>query len=157
MSGLSDQLEAKVQEIENLVSGMSEEDAAKPPAQGEWCAKEVLSHLSGPEAESFFAGVKRFLEEDTPAIDLTPGENYFEDKRKGAPVKQLLGDVSSQYREMARWVGGLSDEQLARKAHMPAFKETSLGEYPTLQLWMGAIINFHLNAHVQQLQALAAK
>lgn len=149
------QLEAKVREIEQVVSGMSDDKASQAPAPGEWCVKEVLTHLSGSEAQSFYAGLQRFVNEETPRLDLTPGETYLTPTRENAPVDELLASVLTQYGDIGKWIGKLSDADLLRKAHMPAFKETPLSEYPTLQLWIGAIINFHLTAHVQQLQTLA--
>jgi hypothetical protein len=154
-ASLKGQLDEKIREIEQAVSGISDEKASAAPA-GEWCVKEVLSHLSGPETESFYDGVKRFLDEDTPEINLAPGDSYFGATRSNARADQLLADVMRQYRQVAEFVAGLSDDQLARKAQMPAFKETPLGEYPSLGLWVGAIINFHLAGHVQQLQQLCA-
>jgi hypothetical protein len=152
-ASLKDQLDARIREIEQAVSGTPEEKASQAP-EGEWCAKEVLTHLAGSEAESFFDGVRLFVEEDTPQLGTTPGDPYFTGNRPNASVDELLAAVTRQYRELATWVGGLTEEQLSRKAHAPAFKETPLTEYPTLQLWLGAIINYHLPAHIQQLQVL---
>lgn len=95
----------------------------------------------------------RMVNEDTPALNLTPGDSYFE-QRQAKPVSELLGMIESQYAEMGKFLTGLSEEQLNRKAHIPFLKETPLTEYPTLTQWTGAIINFHLAEHVSQLQNL---
>lgn len=150
---LKQQLDQKVQEIEQAVSGLSEEQASKPPAQGEWSAKEVLSHLGGSDSTEFVARLKRILDEDTPRIDVTPGVSYYE-QRKGASTSQLLSEVESAYGEAGKFLGGLSEEQLNRKAQVPLLKETPIGEYPTLGQLAGALINFHLNDHVNQLRNL---
>ena len=151
---LQEQLENKVREIETAVTGISDERASQARAQGEWCIKEILSHLTGSEQRTFYDGVKLFLAEDSPEIDTVPGDAYFGASRRDLSVDELLEGVTRQYRDLGAWVGNLSAEQLSRKAHMPAFKETPLGEYPTLGLWVGAIINFHLTDHVQQLKTL---
>lgn len=153
-ASLKEQLDKRIQEIEAAVAAIDDSRASDAPAEGEWCVKEVLSHLAGSEAESFTDGAKRFLEEDEPQLDVTPGETYFGDQRQDAGVGQLVNGLTTQYRELSRWVGGLTDEQLERKARIPGLKETPLGENPTLGVFLGGIINFHLTAHVQQLQNL---
>ena len=154
-ASLKDQMSQKVRELHEAVSGLSEEKASQRPAEGEWCAKEVLSHLTGEEMDTFYADLKRFLEEDTPALDVIPGQAHFDDERKSWSTQALLGAVEKQYNEIGTFLAGLSDEQLNRKGHVPLLKETPIGEYPTLGQWAGALINFHLNDHVQQLQSLA--
>ena len=147
---LKQQLDQKVQEIKQAVSGLSEEQAARPPAQGEWSAKEVLSHLCGQDDALSMYEFKRFLSEDTPPLGITPGQ--YSDIRKDAPIPELLSKVESDYSAIGNFFAGLNEEQLNRKAHIPFLKETPLGEYPTLGQWAIGVINFHLNDHVQQLK-----
>jgi len=151
---LQQQLDQKVEEIKQAVSGLSEEQASKPPAQGEWSAREVLSHLSGTDSTEFVARLKRILDEDTPRIDVTPGVSYYE-KRKDASTSQLLLQVESAYGEAGQFLGGLSEEQLSRKANVPMLKETPFGENVTLGQLAGLLINFHLSDHVNQLRNLS--
>jgi hypothetical protein len=151
---LSAQLAAKVSEVKDAVSGMSEEQAAKAKADGEWSAKQVLSHLCGDSDALSMYEFQRFLDEDTPALGLTPGGNG--DVRKDAPVSELVAKIDSDYAVIGTFFAGLNDEQLARKAHIAFLKETPLGEYPTLGQWAGAVINFHLADHVNQLRTLSA-
>ena len=152
-TSLRDQLDAKVKEISNLVSNVSDDQAARAPAQGEWCVKEVLSHLAGDDGRESLRRLQRFVQEDTPSVDLTPGLTHG-DQHQGKSAQQLLAEVEGQYSEIARFVGGLSDGQLSRKAHIPMLKESPLGEYPTLGQWTGFLINYHLAGHIAQLQKL---
>ena len=151
---LQQQLDQKVQEIKQAVSGIDEQKATKQPAEGEWSAKEVLSHLCGADDALSMYEFKRFLDEDTPPLGIAPG-NYG-DVRKDAPISELVSKIDSDYAAIGGFFAGLDDEQLARKAHIPFLKETPLGEYPTLGQWAGAVINFHLADHVNQLRALQA-
>jgi hypothetical protein len=149
---LSQQLSAKVQEVKDAVSGMTEDQAAKPKAEGEWSAKQVLSHLCGDDDALSMYEFQRFLDEETPPLGIEPGR--YGDVRKDASVSELVSKIDSDYTEIGKFFAGLNDEQLARKAHVPFLKETPLGEYPTLGQWAGAIINFHLADHINQIRAL---
>jgi len=145
-------MRGKIQEIEEAVAGISEEAAARRPAEGEWCVKEVLSHLCGDEGESFAAGLRRFVEEETPLIGVVAGLPYYTPKRQGMTAGELLSAVRGQYQEMAGFLAGLTEEQLARKGRVPLLKDTPLGDEPTLGQWAGAIIDFHLTDHVNQIR-----
>ena len=153
-ASLKDQIQQKLGEIKEIAGGLDEAKASRAPAAGEWCAKEVLSHLCGEETKGFWYNMQRFVREDTPEYDVQRGISHFE-PRKDMPVSQLLAKVDSEYSGIGDWLAGLSDEQLARKAHVPLLKETPFGEYPTLAQWATAMINYHLNDHINQLRALA--
>ena len=152
-NALSEQMAQKVGEIKQVVAGLSDEKASKPPAEGEWSVKQVLSHLCGDDDALSMYEFKRFLAEDNPDLGLVPG-NYG-DAHKNAPLPELVSKIESDYAAVGQFLSGLSDEQLGRKAHIPFLKETPLGEYPTLGQWAGAVINFHLADHVSQLRTLA--
>ena len=150
---LQDQVTEKVNEIKGLVSELSDDEAANNPVEGEWCVKEVLSHLIGAELGSAKAGLKRFLDEDTPQIDVNPGISYFE-VRNSLSTAELLSTFEAEYGKLGEFLGGLSEEQLNRKANVPLMKESPIGEYPTLSQWAGALLNFHVNEHVGQIRNL---
>jgi DinB superfamily len=153
---LQQQLDQKVQEIKQAVSGIDDEKASQKKGADEWSVKEVLSHLSGDGSSDAVSLLDRVIKEDTPEIDIHPGQSYYEG-RESIPVKELTSRVESTYTEMGSFLAGLSEEQLNRKAQVPLLKETPIGEYPTLGQLAGALINFHLNDHVQQLRNLAGK
>lgn len=152
--GLRQQLDQKILEISAAVVGIDEQKALERPAEGEWCAKEVLSHLSGQENANVMHRLKRILEEDTPNLDITPGVSAYDAQREQASVSQLLSTVETQYTELGKLLYSLTEEQLARKAHVPALKGSPLGEYPTLGQWAGFVVNFHIAGHVNQLRNL---
>jgi len=55
---------------------------------------------------------------------------------------------------MADVVEGLSEKQLSRKAHIPLLKETPIGEYPTLAMWVQAIGEYHLGSHIDHMKEI---
>lgn len=156
-TSLRDSLGQKMRELEEAVADVSEEVAARRPGDAEWCVKEVLSHLCGDEGQGFSVNFSRFIEEDTPLIGIVTGLPYYTPKRQAMTSDKLLSTVREQYGEIAQLLGGLSDEQLARKGRVPFLKETPLGEYPTLAQFAGAIISFHLTDHINQIRTAAQR
>ncbi len=153
-TSLSEAMGQKVRELEEVIAGFSEEAAARRPGDGQWCAKEVLSHLCGDEGESFVAGLRRFVSEDTPLIGVVAGLPYYTPQRQKMSLAEHLTAVRRQYGETVLFLGGLTDEELARKARIPLLKATPIGEMATLSQWAGAIINFHLTDHINHLRAI---
>jgi hypothetical protein len=79
---LQQQLDQKVQEIKQAVSGLSEEEASKKRGEEEWSVKEVLSHLSGDGSTDAASLLDRVVKEDTPQIDIHPGMSYYEGRER---------------------------------------------------------------------------
>lgn len=151
-TSLRHSLAEKVHELEQALAGVPEEAAGRRPAEGEWCCKEVLSHLMGDEGEDLVAGLRRFIDEDTPLIGIVTGLPYYTPGRQKMAVGEMLSAVRGRYDEVASFLGGLTDEQVARKARVPLFKETPIGEYATLAQFAGAL-NFHLTDHINQIRS----
>ncbi len=150
---LQQQLDQKIEEIRQTVSGISDETASRRPAEGEWCVKEVLSHLSGGDGDDF-ALLKQVIREDTPVVEFEIGASHYEG-RQNMSVAELTSKVTSAYNEMGHFLSGLSEEQLNRQARAPQLKETPMTEYPTLGQLAAAVINFHLNDHINHLRNLS--
>src|SRR3972149_5511815 len=136
-TSLRDALDQKMRELGETLEGMTEEDAARRPADGEWSCKEMLSHLMGDEGESFVTGLRRFVNEDTPLIGVVAGLPYYTPTRQAMSLSELRAGVWRQYQEVADFIGSLNDEQLGRKGRGPLLQETPTGEQPTLAQWAG--------------------
>ena len=155
-SALQDALKTKMDELEARLQGISDADASRKPSADEWSVKELLSHLSG-ENDDFLRWVRQIAETDTPQLDVVPGQTHFSPQRASKPAGELLADVRRQYDQMGELVAGMSEEQLSRKAHVPLFKQTPMGEYPTLAQWTQGIIDYHLADHVRSLPSMREK
>ncbi len=145
--------EQRAKEIEEITTGITEEQANRRPAEGEWCARDVLTHLLGSETRSFEDGVRLFLEKDS-ALDLTPGDPYPSEARKKMTAQELAAGVVKQCRQIGQFVGALTPEQLQETAHVAFLKDYGVNEYPTLEMWAGMMANMHLPQHVGQLREL---
>src|SRR3972149_10997735 len=127
-TSLRDALDQKMRELGETLEGMTEEDAARRPADGEWSCKEMLSHLMGDEGESFVTGLRRFVNEDTPLIGVVAGPPYYTPARQAMSLSELRAGGWRQHQEGGGFIGSLSNEQPAHKGRVPLLKETPIGE-----------------------------
>lgn len=129
-----------------------DEAAASRSSGGRWSPKEILSHLIGPGKDAHVMVMRRFLEEDTPTLDLIPENTHFSPERAGTPFAQLSREAQEEYGRIADFAASLSQEQLSRKARIPMLKESPLGEYPTLGQLISGLGGFHVQFHIEHLR-----
>ena len=97
---------------------------------------------------------KAFVEQDTPTLDLQGGNAHFTADRAGMSLSELLAEFEKRYADLADFIAGLSPEQLERKAHIPALKESPMGEYPSLGVFVGALAEYHLKFHIDHVKEI---
>lgn len=148
-------LARNVAEFKATCQGIDEARASQAP-EGRWTPKEIVSHLCGPDDIGFLGGIKRFVDEDIPRIDLIPDQTFMNDRRAGLSFDALLAEMEAEYSHIAGYVSTLSDEQLARKAHIPRLKGSTLGEYPSLALWVQAMADYHIAFHSDHMKEILA-
>lgn len=138
-------------DLATACQGVDEAVASRSP-EGRWSPKEILSHLIGPDTDAHVTVMRRFLEEDTPTLDLIPENTHFSPERAAAPFAQLSREAQEEYGRIADFVASLSQEQLSRKARIPMLKDSPLGEYPTLGQLTFGLGGFHVQFHIKHMQ-----
>lgn len=148
-------LREKVAAFRAACQGVDECKAVCTP-EGRWTPKEIVSHLCGPEGIGFLGGIRRFVDEETPRIDLIPEQTFMTARREGLPFSALLEEMEAEYARIAAYVATLSEDQLGRRAHIPLLKGSAVGEYPTLSLWVQAMGDYHIAFHIDHLKEVLA-
>ncbi|WP_243438588.1 DinB family protein [Fundidesulfovibrio soli] len=144
-----------MKQLAQACEGLDEATASRAPV-GRWSPKQILSHLSGPEGMGMLPLLRAFLEADTPRIDLETENPFFTDKRESMPFTELLEGVRREYEAVAAFTSTLTPDQLARTAHIPAFKDTPLGERPSLEQMIFGLTDFHVRFHTDHLREVVA-
>lgn len=150
---IAESIRKNVKAMERLCSRVDETTASKRPAD-RWSPKEIISHLCGREGIGMLPAVRSFIEQDTPKLDLHPEDPFFTGSRARMTFSGLLDTFGREYRQIADFVADLSAEQLQRKAHVPAFKDAPMGEYPTLTDFLGLLAERHLEFHITHMKEI---
>lgn len=150
---LAQNIRQKVDEFKQVCQNIDEGQAGRAPA-GRWSPKQVVSHLCGMEGTGLMPMVRAVLEKDTPLLDIEAENPFFTGERASMTLAELLSKFEGEYGRIAEVVEGLTPEQLKRKAHVPIFKETPLGEYPTLVGLIGGLAEYHVGFHTKHLKEI---
>ncbi len=144
---------AKTAEFRHACEGLDEEGSSRAP-EGRWSPRQIISHLCGPEGAGHLQGLRAFLDQDTPLLDIKAENPYWSEGRRSMTLSALLGEFDREYSGIAAFVEGLSEVQLSRKARIPMLKESPLGEYPTLAEWVLGLCSFHIDFHVNHMREI---
>jgi hypothetical protein len=152
---LAQEIGQKVAALKQACQGVDENLASRAPAD-RWSPKQILSHLCGPENVGHLPILRAFIDSDTPVIDLDTENPFFTETRAAMSFSELVAECEMNYRRVANFATELTEEQLARKAHIPKLKDSPLGEYPTLDGMISGLGEYHIQFHIDHLREILA-
>jgi hypothetical protein len=152
---LAQEIRQKVAALKQVCQGVDENLASRAPT-GRWSPKQILSHLCGPEDVGHLPILRAFVDSDTPMIDLDTGNPFFTEIRARMSFSELVAECEINYQRVANFAAELTEEQLARKAHIPKLKDSPLGEYPTLAGMISGLGEYHVQFHIDHLREILA-
>ena len=154
-SQLAREIQQRVAALIQVCQGVDENLASRAPAD-RWSPKQILSHLSGPENTGHLPILTAFVDKDIPTIDLDTENPFFSETRARMSFKELVAECEKNYQRIADFTAKLTEEQLARKAHIPKMKDSPLGEYPTLDGMINGLGEYHVQYHIDHLREILA-
>jgi len=117
------------------------------PADGEWCANEVLGHLLEAERWGFAGRIRVLLESDNPQLDAWDQAAVARARRDCArDWRSLLGEFAALREESAAFVAGLDARAFERGGRHP--KVGDLRVRDVLHEWV-----HHDRNHIRQILA----
>jgi len=152
---LAQEIRRKVAALKLVCQGVDENLSSRAPTD-RWSPKQILSHLCGPEDVGHLPILRAFVDSDTPTIDLVIGNPFFTENRARMSFSELVAKCEMNYQRIADFAAELTEEQLARKAHIPKLKDSPLGEYPTLDGMIYGLVGYHVKDHTDHLREILA-
>jgi len=142
---------------ENLGRQLQGMDAhmERADAPGEWTTREVLSHLLFEPGFDPAGTLATFSERDYPVVEIAPGDTFLDDQRRRLTLPQFQDALDAQRRRVLEYIEGLEESAFERrKARIPLFKQFMGTDEITIDMYVGAMFDYHWNDHAGQLEKI---
>ena len=142
---------------ENLGRQLQGMDAhmERADAPGEWTTREVLSHLLFEPGFDPAVTLGAFSERDYPVVEIDPGATFVDDQRRRMTLAQFRDALEAQRRRVVEYIDGLGEREFdQRKARIPLFKQFMGTDEITIDMYLGAMFDYHWNDHAGQLEKI---
>ena len=143
--------------FENLSRQLQGMDAhmERADAPGEWTTREVLSHLLFEPGFDPAATLSTFSERDYPVVEIAPGDTFLDEPRRQLTLSQFRDALDAQRRRVLENIDGLEESAFERrKARITLFKQFMGTDEITIEMYLGAMFDYHWNDHAGQLEKI---
>jgi hypothetical protein len=154
----ADDLVTTVRDVVKRLEAVSDGDAARRPAPGQWCAKEIVGHLIDSASNNHQRFVRARWQEDLVFVGYDQDAWVEAEEYRAAPWLELL-DLWVGYNLHLARVMRATPESVRLRSHTRhnldqlAWKPVAPGEPATLDYFMRDYVD-HLHHHVRQIEAL---
>ena len=142
---------------ENLSRQLQGMDAQmeRADAPGEWTTREVLSHLLFEPGFDPAATLATFSEREYPVIEIAPGDTFLDEQRRHMTLSQFRDALDTQRRRVLDYIEELEEPAFERRrARIPLFKQFMGTDEITIDMYLGAMFDYHWNDHAGQLEKI---
>jgi hypothetical protein len=147
-------IDAASENLSRQLQGM-EAHMERADAPSEWTAREVLSHLLFEPGFDPAATLATFSERDYPVIEIAAGVTFLDDQRRQMTLPQFRDALDAQRRRVLEYIDGLEEREFdQRKARIPLFKQFMGTDEITIDMYLGAMFDYHWNDHAGQLEKI---
>jgi len=117
--------------------------------------REVLSHLLFEPGFDPAATLATFSERDYPVVEIEAGATFLDEQRRQLTLSQFRDALDAQRRRVLEYIEGLEEPAFERrKARIPLFKQFMGTDEITIDMYLGAMFDYHWNDHAGQLEKI---
>ena len=147
-------IDAASENLRRQLQGM-EAHMERADAPGEWTTREVLSHLLFEPGFDPAVTLATFSERDYPMVEIDPGATFLDDQRRRMTLPQFRDALDVQRRRVLEYIDGLEEREFdQRKARIPLFKQFMGTDEITIDMYLGAMFDYHWNDHAGQIEKI---
>ena len=147
-------IDAASENLSRQIQGM-DTHMERADAPGEWTTREVLSHLLFKPGFDPATTLAAFSERDYPVVEIEPGATFLNEQRRQMTLSQFRDALDAQRRRVLEYIEGLEEPAFERrKARIPLFKQFMGTDEITIDMYLGAMFDYHLNDHAGQLEKI---
>jgi hypothetical protein len=151
---LRQRIDAAFENVSRQLQGM-DAHMERADAPGEWTTREVLSHLLFEHGFDPAAALATFSERDYPVVEIDPGATFLDEERRQMTLPWFRDALDAQRRRVLEYIDGLEERAFdQRKARIPLFKQFMGTDEITLDMYLGAMFDYHWNDHAGQLEKI---
>jgi len=142
---LTEKMTSERQKLLSALESLSEEDATRSPKDGEWTAKQQISHLCEMET-AYRAWVERAIEEDGANVDGVRGERVAIplEEADSRTVREHTGEMRRQREKTMALIASMNPVDFERRASNSLFGSL------TVMQWLRSYYR-HDRMHVDQI------
>ena len=147
-------IDAAFENLSRQLQGM-EAHLERSDAPGEWTTREVLSHLLFEPGFDPAVTLGTFSARDYPLVEIDPGATHLDDRRRQMTLAQFRDALEVQRRRVLESIDGFEEREFdQRKARIPLFKQFMGTDEITIDMFLGAMFDYHWNDHAGQLEKI---